>query len=112
MAVLVIGSNGAIVLPPVVEAAERAAGNVITLFHSIKERIASDSHWKQRIAMRKNAPVGVSHLYLIYHYYYYYFYNISIDNNRILSANLVLISKSKFYKREQNYASPLGNCNL
>ena len=62
--------------------------------------------------MRKNAPVGVSHLYLIYHYYYHYFYNISIDNNRILSANLVLISKSKFYKREQNYASPLGNCNL
>ena len=102
MAVLVIGSNGAIVLPPVVEAAERAAGNVITLFHSTKERTASDSHWKQRIAMRKNAPVGVSHLYLIYHYYYYYyFYNISIDNNRILSANLVLISKSKFYKESK-----------
>ena len=101
MAVLVIGSNGAIVLPPVVEAAERAAGNVITLFHSTKERIASDSHWKQRIAMRKNAPVGVSHLYLIYHYYYHYFYNISIDNNRILSANLVLISKSNFYKESK-----------
>lgn len=94
MVVLVIGSNGAIVLPPVVEAAESAAGNVITLFHSIKERIAPDSHWKHRLAMRKNALVGASLLYLIYHYYYYYFYNIIIDENRILGANLVLISKS------------------
>ena len=51
MVVIAIGSNGAIVLPPVAGAEERAAGNVTTLFRSMMERTVLDPYCKQSIAI-------------------------------------------------------------